>query len=69
MTKTNKKKKNIGPYFIKNSSGKTTHVYLSLDTYERMMKKVDEYKKNTKRKGCSLGWYERNGQKNEMIEI
>jgi hypothetical protein len=40
----------IVPYFVKNSKNKTTHVCLSIESYDALMKEVAEYKKLKKEK-------------------
>ena len=38
-----KRKNTISPQFVKSSTGKKTHVYLSFNDYEKIIKKLKEY--------------------------
>lgn len=46
-----KKKNVIAPQYVKNHQGKTTHIYLPIEAYEVLSKKLTEYEKIKKEEG------------------
>lgn len=46
-----KKKNIIAPQYVKNAQGKLTHVYLPIDAYEVLSKKLKEYEEIKKEEG------------------
>jgi hypothetical protein len=46
-----KKKSVIAPQYVRSHQGKTTHVYLSIEAYEALSKKLKEYEKIKKEEG------------------
>ncbi len=49
--KKTKKNDVIEPLFVKNAQNKTTHVYLSLEDYQFVLKRLKEWDKIQKEKG------------------
>ena len=46
-----KKKEYIEPQYIKNSKGKVTHVYLPIDDYEIIQKRLKKWEQIQKKEG------------------
>ncbi len=58
-----KKKKHvkIEPNYVKDSRGRTTHVYLPYNAYEKILKRLEEYERVKKREG--VRWVQVSGKK------
>jgi len=48
---TTRKKRAIQPNYVKNTQGKTTHVYLTIDDYKVLMDDFQKYDQAKKKEG------------------